>query len=54
MKIQVDKEGAKAIEQLCDIALRQSGLQNLTPVNQILQSTKLLENEEDEEQNEDD
>ncbi|MHA1883085.1 MAG: hypothetical protein ACTSUO_08575 [Candidatus Thorarchaeota archaeon] len=41
MKIQVDKEGADIIKQLCDIALRQSGLQSLNGVLSVLSSMKV-------------
>ena len=40
MIIQVNDEGKKAIDSLCDIALKVAGLQNLNKVIQILQSLK--------------
>ena len=40
MNIAVDKEGRRIIEQLCDIALKTAGIQNLAAVTQILQSLK--------------
>ena len=42
MVIQVDQEGRSAIQQLCDIALKSAGVQNLNPVNKILRSVVLL------------
>ncbi len=38
MKIIADKEGIQAIQQLCDIALKQGGLQNLQGIQVILGS----------------
>ena len=40
MIIQVNDEGKKAIEGLCDIALKVAGLQNLNKVIQILQTLR--------------
>lgn len=42
MIIQVDQEGRKVIEQLCDIALKQGGVKNLNQVNSILRSVTML------------
>ena len=42
MKILVDQEGRNVISQLCDIALKQGGVQNLNQVNLILRSVRLL------------
>lgn len=42
MIIQVDQEGRHAIQQLCDIALKSAGMQNLNPVNKILRSVEML------------
>lgn len=42
MIIQVDQEGNRAIQQLCDIALKSAGMKNLNPVNMILRSVKVL------------
>lgn len=42
MIIQVDKEGKAVIEQLCDIALKQGGVNNLNQVNAILKSVCIL------------
>ena len=39
MKIVVDKEGKDAINQLCDVALKQGGIRNLDPITEILSST---------------
>lgn len=36
MKIIVDQEARVMIEQLCDIALKAGGIQNLTGVNHLL------------------
>lgn len=38
MKIIVDDEGRKRIEQLCDVALKMAGVQNLNGVNETLES----------------
>lgn len=46
MIIYTDKMGKIAIEQLCDIALKQAGVKNLDAVNMILASIKLLEAKE--------
>jgi len=40
MEIIVDKEGREVIVQLCDIALKQGGVQNLQSVAKILSLTK--------------
>lgn len=42
MKIKVDKKGQEAIQQLCDIALKSGGIQNLNGINTILVSMELL------------
>ena len=42
MILNVDKEGKHVIEQLCDIALKQGGIQNLNQVNFVLKSAKLI------------
>ncbi len=49
MKILTDEEGKKVITQLCDIALKQGGVQNLNPISVILNSIELEEIEEKEE-----
>ena len=38
MKIYADKEGKEVIVQLCDIALKTGGLQNLNGINNVLTS----------------
>lgn len=38
MKISVDKEGRAMINQLCDVALKAGGIQNLNGITQILAS----------------
>lgn len=43
MVIKADKEAADAIKQLCDIALRSGGIQNMEGVIAILRSIKLEE-----------
>ncbi len=43
MRILTDEEGKKVIEQLCDIALKQGGLQNINAINVILTSIELEE-----------
>lgn len=42
MIIQVDKEGKSVIEQFCDIALKNGGLQNLNQINLVLSTMVLL------------
>lgn len=42
MIFQVDKEGEHAIQQLCDIALKAGGIQNLERINQVLESVELI------------
>ena len=43
MKIKADKTGIEVIKQLCDLALKQGGLQNLNAVTQVLQSIEEIE-----------
>lgn len=50
MIIQVDQEGRNVITQLCDIALKQGGVQNLNAVNAIFKSVVVLPTPEDIEQ----
>ena len=38
MNIKADKEGKEAITQLCDVALKAGGLQNLAPITNILKA----------------
>lgn len=38
MKIIVDEEGKKAVQELCDVALKVGGLQNFNSVGKILGS----------------
>ena len=54
MIIKVDKEGQSVIEQLCDIALKQGGIQNLKQINLTLQSMELLPEPEKEDKKEPD
>lgn len=49
MVIQVDAEGKNAVQQLCDIALKDGGIGNLNQVNVILRSVTVLPTPEDEE-----
>ena len=48
MLIQVDKEGKKVVDSLCDIALKVGGIQNLQMVNIILENTKEIKIEDKE------
>ena len=43
MKIVVDKEGRKAIEEMCDMALKVSGIRNLNRDGQILAGVQMEE-----------
>jgi len=43
--LKVSKEMGGLIQQLCDIALRQGGLQNKPGVDRILSSMKVIEKE---------
>ena len=43
MIIQVDSEGQKAVEALCDVALKIGGLQNMKGVQQVLMAVKPFE-----------
>lgn len=43
MKIETDAQGQDAIVQLCDIALKHSGIQNFKAVQQILSSIEVKE-----------
>lgn len=45
MIIKADEEGIKAVRQLCDIALKTSGINNLDGVLMILQNLSLIEEE---------
>ena len=36
MQIKADREGASAIRELCNIALKAGGLVNLAPITQVL------------------
>ena len=42
MKIRADEKGIQAIQQLCDVALKQGGLSNLQGVQAILSSVQEL------------
>lgn len=46
MIIKKDKEGIAVIQQLCDIALKQGGLQNLQAINKTLASVSEIKAEE--------
>lgn len=48
MKIQVDKEGREAVEQLCDIALKAGGTQNLNGIVAILKAVTDIKEEVEE------
>jgi len=43
MIIKADKEGIQAVQQLCDIALKQGGLQNLAVIQSVLAGISELE-----------
>ena len=40
MKIEADKDGIKAVQQLCDVALKSGGVANLQGVAAVLNSLK--------------
>ena len=40
MIIEADKEGVEVVKQLCDIALKQGGIQNLKGVTEVLAALK--------------
>lgn len=40
MLIQTNEEGRKAIQALCDVALKTGGFQNLTFINQVVCSVR--------------
>lgn len=42
MIIKVDKKGEDVIQQLCDLALKQGGIQNLNSVNTILNTMEVI------------
>ena len=42
MKIMADDEGKKVLHQLCDLALKMGGLNNMQAVNTILNSIELI------------
>jgi hypothetical protein len=46
MIIKCDKEGMQVIQQLLDLALKATGLQNLQQVNEILKIIKLEDESE--------
>ena len=45
MKIQTDPEGRKAIEALCDVALKAGGIKNLAGITQVLTSIRMIKPE---------
>ena len=47
MKIACDKKGKEAILQLCNIALKTGGLQNMQGVSEVLNSIKVIEENEE-------
>jgi len=47
MIIKADKEGKDILVQLCDIALKTGGLQNMNAVQGILNSIQLIEEKDD-------
>jgi len=46
LKIQVNEAGRKAIEELCDAALRVGGLKNFNRIGQILDGIEMIPIEE--------
>ena len=46
MVINVDKDGAVAIQQLCDIALKHGGFQNYEGVGAIVRAVTIIPDEE--------
>lgn len=46
MKILVDQKGKEAIEALCDIALRSTGVKSIYGIQEILKNVKDIPNEE--------
>ena len=51
MKIQTDKDGAKVIQGLCDIALKSLGLQGLNDITAILNAIKVDEDKPEDKTN---
>ena len=49
MIIKVDAEGARVIEQLADLALKQGGLSNLKAVNDLFGKVELIEDKQESE-----
>jgi len=47
MIIKVDAEGKKAIDGLCDVALKTGGIQNLAAITGILTSVRMIPEEEE-------
>lgn len=45
MKFIVDKEAKQALTQLCDMALKQGGLQNLQAIQAVLTSVEDMKDE---------
>jgi len=52
MILKVDKEANILIEQLCDLALKNAGIKNLKPVNEMLNAIELIEKQESEDKKE--
>lgn len=46
MKIIVDEQGKQMLQQMCDVALKAGGLQNMQAVLSVLNSIKLEEEED--------
>lgn len=49
MKIKTDRQGSEAIQQLCDLALKTTGLANLKAINDILASIEIIEEDSNDE-----
>ena len=55
IEIKVNEDGRAAVQALCDVALKASGIANLGAVNQILTAVVLTEPaEKDEDENDED
>lgn len=46
MILKVDKDGAIAVEQLCDVALKLNGMKAFEKITEIIRSTKIIEEDE--------
>ncbi len=53
IEIKVNEEGREAVQALCNVALKASGIANLGAVNQILTAVVLTEPAEDDKEKDD-